>query len=162
VNGIELYHTVHFLLRNNLAVDIYPISHPYSYNLFYLRNIPPRNIIDKFNQRIFPGKNFLEVATPYSNYKLARDEEETLKYLLLKELVGEVKIHIYRKCEKEGEEGSDLMLEELLSKYSLSEKDLNYLLSVEPFAFSKESSLLNNIIKYIKENQKQWGFYFIE
>jgi hypothetical protein len=101
-------------------VDIYPINHPFSYNLFYLKNVPPRNIIDKFNQRIFPGKNFLEVVAPYSSYKLAREEEETLKYLLLKDIVGEVRIHIYRKCEREGESGEDLMLEELLNKYSMS------------------------------------------
>ena len=60
--------------------------------------MPSRALIEKFNQRIFPGKSFLEVALPYSNYKLAREEEETLKYLLLKELVGEVRIHVYRKC----------------------------------------------------------------
>jgi hypothetical protein len=111
VSPAGLYHTVHFLLKNNLAVQIYPINPPASYNLFALRCLPPRSSIDKFNQRIFPGRNFLEVIAPYSGYKLAREEEETLKYLLLKEVVGEVSIYIYRKCAEGEAEGADPMLE---------------------------------------------------
>jgi hypothetical protein len=91
-------------------VDIYPINYPNSYNIFYLKNLPSRSSIDKFNHRIFPNRNFFEVIAPYSNYKHLREEEETLKYLLLKDLVGEVKIYIYRKSEKESDERTDLML----------------------------------------------------
>jgi hypothetical protein len=76
-----------------------------------------------------------------------------LKYLLLKEIIGEVGIYIYRKCEEEEEklQGTALMLQELLSKYSLSEHDLNHLLAVEPSPFSsKDSSLLNAVTKFVK------------
>lgn len=44
----------------------------------------------------------------------------------------------------------------------MSEKDLNHLLSVEPLAYSKDNNLLTSIVKFIRENSKQWGFYFIE
>ena len=52
----EMYHTLYFLLKNNLAVDIYPINYPFSYNLFSLRDLPQKHIADKFN-RLFPHKN---------------------------------------------------------------------------------------------------------
>jgi len=51
-----MYHTLYFLLRNNLAVDIYPIQSPYSHNIFALKACPAKHVADKFN-RIFPGKN---------------------------------------------------------------------------------------------------------
>ena len=73
-----------------MAVSIYPIDHPYSYNLFYLRDLPGRSLIEKFNTQIFKGKNFMEIVYGYSKYKLAFEEEETLKYLLLKGIVSEV------------------------------------------------------------------------
>ena len=84
-----LYHTVHFLLRNNLAVQVYPINHPATYNLFALRSLPPRSAVDKF-QQIFPARKFLEVVPAYSGFKMTREEEETLKYLLVKEVVAEL------------------------------------------------------------------------
>jgi hypothetical protein len=71
-----------------LAVDIYPINHPHSYNLYYLKQIPSRQSILKINQRIFPGKNCLEMLSAYSKYKIIKDEEEALKYFLSKDIVG--------------------------------------------------------------------------
>ena len=53
-----LYHTVYFLLRNNLAVQVYPINYPATYSLFALRSLPPRGAVEKFHQ-IFPGRKFL-------------------------------------------------------------------------------------------------------
>lgn len=80
------------------------MCHPKSYNLFYLRDLPQKSLIEKFNHKIFPGKNFLEVIKDYSKYKLALEEEETLKYLLIKGIVREVKIFIYRKFNSGKEE----------------------------------------------------------
>jgi hypothetical protein len=44
----------------------------------------------------------------------------------------------------------------------MGEKDLNHLLAVEPLAYSKEGNLLTSIVKFMRTNAKQWGFYFIE
>ena len=103
------------------------------------------------------------MVSPYSRYKLAKEEEETLKYLLLKEVVGEVRILIYRKWE--GRESWDqnqgeAWLQELLMNYNMTQMDLNYLLSVEPLA--RDHHLLHKITKFIKDNSKEWGFYFVE
>ena len=53
------------------------------------------------------------------------------------------------------------ILHSLLEKYSLVDKDLNYLLATEPLG-NKEGTLLNNVFKFIKNHPKQWGFYFVE
>jgi hypothetical protein len=43
----------------------------------------------------------------------------------------------------------------------MTDKDWNYLLAVEPYTSSSKDSMLNNIAKYVKDNFKKWGFYFI-
>jgi hypothetical protein len=70
IDPAELYHTAYFLLRNNFAVDIYPINHPSSYNLCILKDLPSKSLIDKFNNRIFPGKNLIEILNVYSKYNV--------------------------------------------------------------------------------------------
>ena len=51
-------------------------------------------------------------------------------------------------------------LQELLMIYNMTSNDLNYLLSVEPQA--KDNHLLHHITKFIKDNSREWGFYFVE
>lgn len=106
INRKECYHTVHFLLLNHLAVEIYPINGSFAYNIFTLIDLPSWEFIDKFNVRIFPGSNFIKCANMYSNYKPFRDEDDCLKYLLVKEVIKEVKIYVYRKCFVESESGA--------------------------------------------------------
>ena len=78
-----MYHSLYFLLKNNLAVDIYPIKYPFSYNIFALKELPIKHLVDKFN-RIFPNKNCIDTISSYSKYKVVREQEETIIYLLLK------------------------------------------------------------------------------
>lgn len=40
------------------------------------------------------------------------------------------------------------------------DKDLNYMLAEEPLG-NKDGILLNNVFRFIKNNPKHWGFYFV-
>ena len=53
LNKKSTTHTLNFLLKNNLAIDIYPFDTPKFYNLFSLNHVPNRHFIDKFNDKIF-------------------------------------------------------------------------------------------------------------
>ena len=115
--------------------------------------------------QIFKGKNFLDVVNEYSKYKLAFQEEETLKYLLLKGIVSEVEVYIYKKHGVEdgnGKQPFQNTISNTLEKYNLTDKDLNYMLATEPSS-SHEGTLLGSVIKFMKtHNPKEWGFYFVQ
>jgi len=97
----------------------------------------------------------LEVVNSYSKYNLALSEEETLKYLILKGIVAEVEIFIYRKFSVSGEKlpESEGIFLEMLEKYNMVDKNLNYLLSTEPLG-NKEGMLLNKVFKFVKTHPK--------
>jgi hypothetical protein len=59
------------------------------------------------------------------------EEEETLKYLLLKGIVQEVRIYIYRKCGagQIDHYENESVLYNTVEKYNMTDKDLNFMLA---------------------------------
>ena len=47
----------------------------------------------------------------------------------------------------------------MLEKYNLVDRNFNELLSTEPL---DNKDLLSNVIKFMKNHHKEWGFFFVE
>ncbi len=44
----SVYHTVYFLMRNDLAVCVFPFDHEKYYSLYTLRSMPDKKVIQKY------------------------------------------------------------------------------------------------------------------